>query len=305
MKKIALVPLVGILLLSACSTGNQQSEQQSTTNSETSNEIQTSNQAENTEDIEESSNENNQPEGNNEDTSGTSNGNNQSEERSEQSHLTDKEREMIENLPEDASTDDWNLLLVNPEVSLPENYNVNLTDIGGEKVDQRIASNWYAWEEAAANNGFNIFVASGYRSVQLQETNYNNTLQSYIDQGYSEEEATRLTEEYLTQPRHSEHHTGLAIDILDSEWSASGRGLEVEFETQESQQWMVETMADYGFILRYPEGKENITSIQYEPWHFRFVGKENAQFINKYNLAFEEYIALLDQREQLSEDRNS
>jgi len=304
MRKLMYAPLVGFLLLSACSSSNEErgAEEQSSTPTET----QVSDQGNNTENTSGSSTDDNQSEGSFENNSSSSNGSNQTEESNTgQSDLTAEEREMIGNLPDEVSADDWNLILVNPETSLSENYNVNLTDIGGEQVDQRIASNWYAWQEEAANNGFNIFVASGYRSVQLQETNYNNTLQSYIDQGYSQEESKRLTEEYLTQPGHSEHHTGLAIDILDSEWSAAGRGLEVAFETQESQQWMIDTMADYGFILRYPEGKEDITDIQYEPWHFRFVGRENAQFMTEHNLVLEEYIALLEQRERMEEETNS
>lgn len=284
MRRLPFIALTGLLLLSACSTN----EQEINTNNETSNETQTTNQETTTENSQE-----------------TSNGSTQSEESSSQDGLSDEESEMIANLPADVSTDDWNLILVNGENPIPEDHEVNLADIGGEQVDERIVSNWYSWQEAAANNGFNVFVASGYRDVGLQETNYNNTLQSYINEGYSEEEARSLTEEYLTQPGHSEHHTGLAIDLLDSEWAAAGRGLETEFETQESQQWLVETMADFGFILRYPEGKEEVTGIQYEPWHFRFVGGENAQFMNEYDLVLEEYISLLEQREQMEEETNS
>lgn len=284
MRRLPFLALTGLLLLSACSTNDQASN----TNNENSNEAETASQEETTENSQETTNENSQ-----------------SEESASQVNLSEEESEMIANLPADASTDDWNLILVNNENPIPEGYEVNLADIGGEQVDERIVSNWYRWQEAAANNGFNVFVASGYRDVELQETNYNNTYQSYISEGYSEEEATRLTEEYLTRPGHSEHHTGLAIDLLDSEWAASGRGLVTEFETQESQQWLVETMADFGFILRYPEGKEEITGIQYEPWHFRFVGEENAQFMNEYDLVLEEYIALLEQREELEGETSS
>lgn len=284
MRRLSFIGLTGLLLLSACSTG----EQEANMNNENPNETQSTNQEATTENTQETSTEDNQ-----------------SEESSSQAALSDEETEMIANLPADASVDDWNLILVNGETPIPEDYEVNLADIGGEQVDERIVSNWYNWQEAAANNGFNIFVASGYRDTDLQETNYNNTLQSYINEGHSEEEAKRLTEEYLTQPGHSEHHTGLAIDLLDSEWAAAGRGLETEFETQDSQQWLVETMADFGFILRYPEGKEEITGIQYEPWHFRFVGEENAQFMNEYDLVLEEYSALLEQREQIEGETNS
>ena len=88
------------------------------------------------------------------------------------------------------------------------------------------------------------------------------------------------------------------MDIVDEEWIVAGNGLMPEYDTQESQQWMVDTMADFGFILRYPESKEDVTGIQYESWHFRYVGEENAQFIIEHDLVLEEYIELLQLREE-------
>ena len=115
----------------------------------------------------------------------------------------------------------------------------------------------------------------------------------------SEEEALDRTKDYLTEPGHSEHHTGLALDIVDEEWIVAGNGLIPEYDTQASQQWMMETMTDYGFILRYPAKKEEITDIQYESWHFRYVGEENAHYIVEHDLVLEEYIERLEMREEL------
>lgn len=211
-----------------------------------------------------------------------------------------EEERLIQALPKDAHVDDWNLILVNPWLALPENFTPDLVEVDNEqRIDARIVDAWYAWKEAALAAGHRLFFASGYRNEELQRTNFNNTYQSYINQGYSEEEALSMTKDYLTEPGHSEHHTGLALDIVDEEWIVAGRGLETEYETQASQQWLVDNMVDYGFILRYPLGKEDITGIQYEPWHFRYVGSDNATFMADNNLVLEEYIELLNKRNQV------
>lgn len=216
----------------------------------------------------------------------------------EEPELTE-EAKLIQELPEQSSLEDWNLILVGPWDALPESFTPNVTEVDNQqRIDSRIVDAWYAWKEAALSAGHRLFFASGYRNVELQTTNFNNTYQSYINQGYSEEEALSKTKEYLTEPGHSEHHTGLALDIVDEEWIVAGRGLETAYETQASQQWLIATMADYGFVLRYPLGKEEITGIQYEPWHFRYVGPENARFMVKHQLVLEEYIELLTLRDQ-------
>lgn len=220
------------------------------------------------------------------------------DEEEEKTELSEEEQ-LIEAIPADASVDDWNLILVNPWQALPEGFTPNITEVDNQqRIDTRIVDAWYAWKDAALSAGHRLFFASGYRNVELQRTNFNNTYQSYIDQGYSEEEALSMTKDYLTEPGHSEHHTGLALDIVDEEWIVAGRGLETAYETQSSQQWLVDTMADYGFVLRYPLGKEDITGIQYEPWHFRYVGPENATFMVNNHLVLEEYIELLNKRDQ-------
>lgn len=217
----------------------------------------------------------------------------------EEASLEDQEhQERIDQLPEDAHTDDWNLILVNNWMALPENFDVELAEVDNEQlIDERIVDAWNDWKQAAEEAGHNLFFASGYRSVERQTNNYNNRIQSYIQEGYSEEEAIELTEEYIAIPNHSEHHTGLALDIVDQNWIAAGHGLVPEYDTQESQQWLVETMQDYGFVLRYPEGKEELTDINYESWHFRYVGAENAAFMVEYDLVLEEYYELLEERQ--------
>jgi len=216
----------------------------------------------------------------------------------EPEELTEEEQ-LLNDLPDNAHVDDWNLILVNPWEPLPEDYDPELVEVHNQQyIDARIKEAWNEWYDAALAAGHRLFFASGYRSVERQENNFNNQMNEYLNEGLSETESTARTKEFLTEPGHSEHHTGLALDLVDEEWIAAGNGLEQSYENQASQQWLVDTMTDYGFILRYPEGKEDITGIQYEPWHFRYVGEENAQFIEEHQLALEEYIELLNTRKE-------
>ncbi|WP_407370965.1 M15 family metallopeptidase [Carnobacterium sp.] len=202
---------------------------------------------------------------------------------------------MLDALP-DVSTEDWNLELVNNWKKIDESIERPLSALpNGLLVDQRIIEEYIAMTEAGKEAGYEIIAVSTFRSVDLQTTNYNNRIQEYLDQGHSKEEAVKLTEDYIAIPGGSEHHTGLAIDVMDTEWANSGKGLIPEFDTQESQKWLVEHAADYGFVLRFPKGKEEQTGIEYESWHFRYVGKDNAAYMKNYDLSLEEYIALLNE----------
>lgn len=217
----------------------------------------------------------------------------------EREELSEEEM-MIQELPTEANVADWNLILVNPWQALPENYEVEFVEVDNtQQIDARIEEAWNTWRDAALEAGHDLFFASGYRTVNRQRNNFNNSVSEYLNEGYSEKEAIEKTKEYLTEPGHSEHHTGLALDIVDHAWINAGRRLEPEYDTQESQQWLVKTMADYGFILRYPAGKEEITGIQYESWHFRYVGVEHAQFMKQYDLVLEEYVDLIKMRDDI------
>lgn len=225
----------------------------------------------------------------------------QTETEAEEQEEVSWEEQMVEKLPETASLDDWNLVLVGPWNELSKDFKPELVEVNNQQeIDARIESAWDAWYQAALEAGHRLFFASGYRSIELQEINFDSTVQQNINAGMSEEEAIEKAKEYLTVPGHSEHHTGLALDIVDEEWIVEGNGLDPEYETQASQQWLVDTMTDFGFILRYPENKEEVTGILYEPWHFRYVGKENAKFIVDHELALEEYIDLLTLRDEMN-----
>ncbi|MEC6748441.1 M15 family metallopeptidase [Marinilactibacillus sp. XAAS-LB27] len=227
-----------------------------------------------------------------------------SEQKEEKTDTLTKEEiahlELLESLPEDANSKDWNLILVNNWKPLPDDFEPNLVEVEPDKeIDARIVEPFEEWISAGLEADHRLFFASGYRSVERQQNNYDNSISKFKQEGYTEEEAIAKTEEYIAIPKRSEHHTGLAVDIVDQQWIADGNSLTPDYDTQESQHWLLETMTDYGFILRYPEGAEALTDINYESWHFRYVGKENAQFIEEHELVLEEFIELLEERENL------
>ena len=130
-------------------------------------------------------------------------------------------------------------------------------------------------------------VVSAYRTWAHQERNFTRKVQKYLDQGYPQEEAERLAAMVNARPGTSEHQTGLAVDIIDTRlWR-----LIEEQEDQPAQKWLMENSWKYGFILRYQKGKTDITGVIYEPWHYRYVGKEAAKAIYESGLTLEEYLA--------------
>ncbi|APZ49385.1 hypothetical protein BW721_06660 [Jeotgalibaca sp. PTS2502] len=227
---------------------------------------------------------------------------------SETGDITVSEKEQLEQqlvpTPE-ASVDDWNLILVNRENQLSANpdFDHYITD-EGKPIDSRMAD---AYEQMMADGraaGMEFILISGYRSIESQQLNYDSVYQTYIDQGYSSEEATSKTEAYIALPNASEHSTGLAVDITEPTLASTGDGLVEAFEEIAEGQWLANHAADYGFILRYPKGKEAITFIAYEPWHFRYVGVENALYIKENDLTLEEYIALLKENDAIRQKIN-
>jgi LAS superfamily LD-carboxypeptidase LdcB len=137
--------------------------------------------------------------------------------------------------------------------------------------------------EARAHGHTNIAVTSGYRSYQEQVSIFNNNVEQLISVGVDREEAIQRTAFAIAHPGQSEHQSGLAIDIL------SPVGFTQAFGSHPDGMWLAQNAHHFGFIVRYPEGKEHITGIQYEPWHFRYVGRFHATQIYMRNLTLEEY----------------
>lgn len=186
--------------------------------------------------------------------------------------------------------DDWNLLLVNETNEIKEEPKDLKKLPNGYKVDERIYSDYMNLTDAALKAGFELTVISAYRSVDEQKDVVATDIAEYEAQGYSKDEATDLAMKYLTKPGLSEHHTGLALDVLDTEWYNQGNMLDEAFGETEAGKWLAENVCHYGFVIRYEKGKEKITGINYEPWHIRYVGKENAEYMYQNKLVLEEYI---------------
>lgn len=191
-----------------------------------------------------------------------------------------KEEKPKTDLPQ-VSTKDWNLVLVNRDNKLAE-LNPQLVDVEEIKVDSRIAEQTKQFLAAARAIAPEESLISGYRSVEEQTEIYNERVAQLEATGLPHEEAERQAQTQVQVPGASEHQTGLAIDMS----APNGQSEEVA-------QQIIALAPQYGFVLRYPEGKNAITGVDYENWHFRYVGVENAQYMAKHQLVLEEYIQKL------------
>lgn len=210
---------------------------------------------------------------------------------SEEQNNEDKESEdpngESEVLPE---SEEWMLLLVNPWHPLPDNFKVEdrLVDLkGGQKADERVYPYLQKMMDDMRAAGLSPYICSSYRTINKQTTLYNNQIKQYLNKGYNEEDAKVEAGRWVAVPGTSEHHTGMAFDIVAADYVV----LDETQEKEPEQQWLMENSWKYGFILRYPNGKTDITGIYYEPWHYRFVGEKAAKEIYESGVTLEEYIA--------------
>ena len=184
--------------------------------------------------------------------------------------------------------DDWRLILVNKQNMIPEDYEVSLATINGSmQADERIIGDIYDMLNAASDDGINLMICSSYRTNEKQTSLFNNKLNKLMAQNKSYLESYKEGSMSVTPPGTSEHQTGLALDILTGSYTAMDDGFG---ETAEGI-WLNDNSYKYGFILRYPKGKEDITGIIYEPWHFRYVGKEYAEQITDLQVCLEEFLS--------------
>ena len=188
------------------------------------------------------------------------------------------------------NSEKWYLLLVNRNYILPEDFTVKTTAVkgGGQSLDYRVTPHYDKMIAAAEADGISLIPVSGYRSVERQRTNFERKIKLYMDKGYSKAEATRLASEIVLMPSTSEHNAGLAMDFGTN----GNYTLDENFAKTEAFEWLSENAADYGFILRYPEDAQDITMVTYEPWHWRYVGVENAKKIKASGLTLEEYLGM-------------
>lgn len=189
------------------------------------------------------------------------------------------------------SRDDWRLILANKNSPLPEGYAPELVTLADSSLQMQTeaAAAFDEMRQAANATGLHLMACSTYRSVERQTELYDAEVQKWIGKGYAETDAREKAATVVMVPGCSEHNTGLAVDV----GSVTNQRVEEDFEDEPEFDWLQEHAAEYGFILRYPSDKQAITGVSYEPWHYRYVGVENAKAIKESGLCLEEYLGLL------------
>ncbi len=180
-------------------------------------------------------------------------------------------------------SEEWNLIVVNRWNEIPADFSVSLTELSnGQKVDSRIYPYLQEMFKEMKADGIYPIVREGYRTAEEQEKIFNDKVKTYMNEGYFRGRAERLAKEWVALPGTSEHQLGIAVDIN------ADKTLSTNDEVYE---WLAENAQNYGFILRYPLGKEEITGTAYEPWHYRYVGREAAEEIFNKQICLEEYLS--------------
>ena len=190
--------------------------------------------------------------------------------------------------PPEVNLDSWELRLVRIDQPLPTDFEPELMSVDNDQLfDARAGMHLQKMLADARAAGFTTFICSGYRSYDTQYYLYWQHVDQYVAEGMTKEEAEAATQLAVNYPGASEHQLGLAADILEYQ----GQDMEPHIGGSGLMLWLEEHCADYGFIVRYPEDKTDITGIEYEPWHLRFVGP-CARFIMENGLCLEEFLAL-------------
>lgn len=188
----------------------------------------------------------------------------------------------------DPTEGDWRLVVVNAFREYDKKYEPKLKKVLPDTsyniyMDHRAADSFTKMYKAAKKDGITLIPISGYRSYERQETNHKNRIALWQSKGYSYDEAVAKTSEVILPPGTSEHNLGLAMDICS---------LDYDFDQTKEYKWLEKNAHKYGFILRYKEEWKDKTGIVGEPWHWRYVGKENAKKIKDSGLCLEEYMGI-------------
>lgn len=208
----------------------------------------------------------------------------------EKTAQSNKNAALLKDLP-DAKRSDWELVLVSRDSPQPE-MNPDLATVGNIQVDWRIVKSTEQFLAAAQKISPAEHLISGYRSVAYQNTLYEGYIKDEMEghgtvntdgSTISREQAIKNVQTYSQPPESSEHNTGLAIDMSDIDSLNESTGA----------QQVAELAPDYGFVLRFPKDKKSTTGVDYEDWHFRYVGVENAKYMTTHHLTLEEYRSLL------------
>ena len=193
-----------------------------------------------------------------------------------------------------AILDDPRMILVNRAHPITEDYPVETKECGSatainKTLQTEAAEAFLSMQAAAAKDGVDVRMQSGYRSVSYQKKLYDDKTQYYRNKGLSEAAAREKAAAIVNPPGCSEHNCGLAADLNSPEHTT----LDTGFADTAAFRWLCENAEHYGFILRYPKEAESVTGITYEPWHWRYVGPENAALLNQSGLCLEDAVAVL------------
>lgn len=190
---------------------------------------------------------------------------------------------MAVNITNITQSEEWNLKVINKHNQVEDGFKPQLAKYDKNiQFDERAMPYLKQMVNKMLQDGIKtIWVQSAYRSYEKQSTLFNNKVQEYIKQGKGQQEAEELAQKLVQRPECSEHHLGLAVDF---------NYVDNKFEDTQAFNWLVKNASEYGFILRYPKEKESITGVSYEPWHWRYVGKEHAKKIKEQGICLEEYI---------------
>lgn len=196
----------------------------------------------------------------------------------------------MEEVPFEVDLSDWKYVLTNELHMLPKDFEVELEKTyNGQRVDRRMRGELEAMIDAAKKDGHHLMICSSYRDYKKQDQLMDESIAKFVRRGLSYKDAFFKTKEQIALTGASEHHTGLAVDIVGKNHQSLD---ESQADTKEAK-WLAEHAAEYGFILRYPKEKEDITMISFESWHYRYVGKEAAEYMKEKNLCLEEFIELV------------
>ncbi len=191
-------------------------------------------------------------------------------------------------LPVYSADELWMLAIASVDYPMEDEYEVETAIVEGYLFDARAASALQAMLDAARAEGLSLSITSAWRSRATQEQLYENRVWRFMLEGYSREEAEALGATVVLPPGTSEHELGLSVDLV----TGSYKTLDSGFAEQPEYAWLIEHCAEFGFIERYPEDKSDITNIIWEPWHYRYVGVEAAEYIMEHGLCLEEYLEL-------------
>ena len=204
-------------------------------------------------------------------------------------------QEDILSIPFTVDIEDVKYILVNDTNPLPQSYQPDLIETrNGKLVHKEIKDSLEQMIDDAKEEGLELVICSAYRDYEKQADLVEESIKKYMNRECDYRSAFFKTRYYLEMVGRSEHHTGLAVDLVANDYQALDKG---QVNTPENK-WLNEHAHKYGFILRYPDNKQEVTGILYESWHFRYVGEEAALFMRENQLCLEEFLDLVRRQDE-------